>query len=85
MTDKPGTGPTPKQKAIEGMFQRAMNLRDSSPGRIPDRLENSYAKAYRCCYRTANDNAVLHFRSLTRNYRKVVRKIAAKHLTKVAP
>jgi hypothetical protein len=73
------------QQRIEGMYQRAMNFRDSSPGWLPDRLENSYDKAYRACFRAATSTAVNHFRQLTRGYRRVLRQVAAEERTKVGP
>jgi hypothetical protein len=71
------------QQRIEGMYQRAMNFRDSSSGWLPDRLENSYSKAYRTCFRTDTPAAVNHFRRLTRGYRKVLRQVAAEERAKV--
>lgn len=65
---------TNNQKRIEGMFQRAMDLRDSSPGWLPDKLENSYAKRYRQCFRSGDSYAVAEFKVVTRAYRRELRK-----------
>lgn len=67
-------------KKIQGMYQRAMNLRDSSP--TPRHLsadqveviEDDYSRAYRRAFKTGN---VGEFVNATRKYRKIIRSAKA--------
>ncbi len=71
---------TARQK-IEKAYQRAMDIRDSTPyllaNDVDDRrfadAEDAYAKAYRSCYRRADS---IGFRSRTRLYLRAVRRRA---------
>lgn len=64
---------TPAQKRIERAYQRAMNIRDSSPGRVVSYFENRYGKAYRKAYRNGNAEG---FVSETKLYLSAVRAAA---------
>lgn len=65
--------PTATQKRIERAFQRAMNIRDSSPGWVADVIENRYARLYRRAYRNNDANG---FSVETRWYLKQLREAA---------
>lgn len=64
---------TRTQQQIERAFQRAMGIRDTTPGWVPDILENRYAKAYRKAFRTDNAEG---FQKETRFYLRELRKAA---------
>lgn len=64
---------TSEQKRIERAYQRAMNIRDSTPGVVPAAEEYHYMKAYRKAYKTSNWTG---FTSETRLYLRHVRKAA---------
>jgi hypothetical protein len=63
-----------KRKLIEGMYQRAMDLRDSTP--CPDwsaaeKVEKRYLAAYMKAYKRTQDVAT--FKKETRGYRRFLR------------
>ena len=67
---------TAAQYAIERAFQRAMNIRDSSPVSLSDLTENRYAALYRKAYRSPNARTSVHaFRRATREYLKRLREM----------
>jgi hypothetical protein len=67
---------TKQQRAIEGMYQRAMNLRDSSPTPIrPWReAERKYTADYLRAFNRTQDVAA--FKDSTRKYRSLFRRSA---------
>ena len=62
---------TDEQRKIEGMYQRAMNLRDSSPVALTDLQESRYRRAYIHAFKQSHD--VDFFRAMTRDYRRLLR------------
>ena len=72
---------TVRQRAIEGMYQRAMNLRDSLPpsGDYPtnELREEAYSNTYLRCF--ADEN-VMGFKVATRIYRAALRRNAKEEL-----
>jgi len=65
---------TEQQKRIERMFQRAMDLRDSTGGASSEAsrvVEDKYTKEYFHAYRITHD--VIRFRHETRFYRAYLR------------
>jgi hypothetical protein len=68
---------TVRQRSIEGMYQRAMNLRDSTPpsGDYPanELREEAYTNTYLRCF--ADEN-VTKFKVATRIYRAALRRNA---------
>jgi hypothetical protein len=58
------------QKRIECAYTRAMNIRDSTPGSVPESVEVRYSKSYRRCYRSGNAE---QFTEETKLYLKAVR------------
>jgi hypothetical protein len=62
---------TDEQRKIEGMYQRAMDLRDATPGNLPKREESRYTKAYMHAFKQSHD--VTFFRAMTREYRRLLR------------
>jgi hypothetical protein len=65
---------TAAQRKIERSFQRAMDIRDSSPWTTTRMVENRYAALYRRAYRSPNARTVVHaFRRATREYLKALR------------
>jgi hypothetical protein len=63
---------TPSQKKIERSYQRAMNIRDSTPGN-DHKAEERYTQAYIRCYRNGK---VREFSKETRRYLKQLRAMA---------
>jgi hypothetical protein len=55
---------TDEQRKIEGMYQRAMDLRDATPGNLPKREESRYTKAYMHAFKQSHD--VTFFRAMTK-------------------
>jgi len=67
--------PNAAQLKIEGMYQRAMDLRDGTPVRdwpVANREESKYVRAYRGAYNRTHD--VEAFKNATRSYRTMLRK-----------
>ena len=65
---------TPCQTKVERAYQRAMDIRDSTPGQHDHEAEHRYTRAYLRCYK---DGLVRTFRKETRLYLKQLRKVAA--------
>ena len=61
---------TPCQRKIERSYQRAMDLRDSTPGPHLYKPEHRYVRAYLRCYR---NGLVAQFRKETQLYLKQLR------------
>jgi len=61
---------TPTQKKIDRAYQRAMDIRDSTPGRVGLAVEDQYMNSYRSAYR---NNDPRNFSIETRRYLKLVR------------
>jgi len=61
---------TPTQKRIERAYQRAMDIRDSTPRRVGLAVEDQYMNAYLRAYKRNNAEG---FTSTTRFYLKCVR------------
>lgn len=80
MSENSETKWTPLQRIIEKVFQRAMDKRDASPGWLPDRIENSYARNYRHCFRKGDPASVAEFNTLTGDYLNELRKSAREEL-----
>ena len=66
---------TPSQKRIERAYQRAMNIRDSTPGRVGLRIEDWYMNAYLRAYKRSD---AASFRVKTRKYLRDVRKAGSR-------
>jgi hypothetical protein len=66
---------TDEQRRIEGMYQRAMDLRDSTPGNLSAKDEARYTKAYIHAFKQSHD--VAFFRKMTRAYRRMLRDLRA--------
>jgi hypothetical protein len=67
------------KRKIEGMFQRAMNLRDSSHLKLDSYavlslVEDAYVKQYLRAYNTTQD--VKAFKQQTQEYRKILRALS---------
>lgn len=71
---------TAGQKKIERAYQRAMNIRDSTPRgsfhKTTKQNENWYTKMYLRCYKRGDQQAVHAFGRITRAYLKRLRKLA---------
>lgn len=68
---------TSAQKRIEGMYQRAMNLRDSTRQSIDFHpIEGEYLNQYLRAYVKARPSDVAAFRQQTREYRYLLRAFA---------
>ena len=64
---------TPAQKRIERAYQRAMNIRDSTPGHVSAGIEYWYMNAYLRAYKNGSAD---DFRIKTRKYLRDVRRAA---------
>lgn len=65
---------TDGQKRIERAYQRAMNIRDATPGQVSDAIELKYSAEYRRCYKSGDSYDAAIFRIATRRYLKVIRR-----------
>jgi hypothetical protein len=71
---------TAAQRKIERAYQRAMNIRDSTPSgschKTTEQNENWYGKMYRRCFKRGDDRAAHAFGRMTRAYLKRLRGLA---------